>query len=190
MARSRRARRSVRTRATPDFLEEVLKAERDARRVRARAMLTRTAGFPALKTLETYDFAFASCGTSNASRAAKPATELGWLSHSSSRRQRRASWSRLMRCSSGWRCRRWRQGVRSSCDGCDGCDGQVRTSVGSKVQRFCGLQPVRLSGCDGWCTPRVRRVRRQGRTRRRPKRQGFRGVRPIQSETECDGCDG
>jgi DNA replication protein DnaC len=31
-----------------DFLEEVLKAERDARRVRARAMLTRTAGFPAL----------------------------------------------------------------------------------------------------------------------------------------------
>ena len=42
-----------------DFLEEVLKAERDARRVRARAMLTRTAGFPALKTLEAYDFAFA-----------------------------------------------------------------------------------------------------------------------------------
>ena len=42
-----------------DFLEEVLKAERDARRVRARAMLTRTAGFPALKTFETYDFAFA-----------------------------------------------------------------------------------------------------------------------------------
>jgi DNA replication protein DnaC len=42
-----------------DFLEEVLKGERDARRVRARAMLTRTAGFPALKTLEAYDFAFA-----------------------------------------------------------------------------------------------------------------------------------
>ena len=42
-----------------DFLEDVLKAERDARRVRARAMLTRTAGFPALKTLEAYDFAFA-----------------------------------------------------------------------------------------------------------------------------------
>jgi DNA replication protein DnaC len=42
-----------------DFLEEVLKAERDARRVRARAMLTRTAGFPAIKTLEAYDFAFA-----------------------------------------------------------------------------------------------------------------------------------
>ena len=43
-----------------DFLEEVLKGERDARRVRAREMLTRIAGFPALKTLEAYDFAFAS----------------------------------------------------------------------------------------------------------------------------------
>lgn len=43
-----------------DFLEEVLKGERDARRVRARDMLTRIAGFPALKTLEAYDFAFAS----------------------------------------------------------------------------------------------------------------------------------
>jgi DNA replication protein DnaC len=42
-----------------DFLEEVLRAERDARRVRAREMLTRTAGFPAMKTLEAYDFAFA-----------------------------------------------------------------------------------------------------------------------------------
>ena len=36
-----------------DFLEEVLRAERDARRVRAREMLTRTAGFPAQKTLES-----------------------------------------------------------------------------------------------------------------------------------------
>ena len=35
-----------------DFLEDVLRAERDARRVRAREMLTRTAGFPAQKTLE------------------------------------------------------------------------------------------------------------------------------------------
>jgi len=34
-----------------DFLEDVLKAERDARRVRSREILTRTAGFPALKTL-------------------------------------------------------------------------------------------------------------------------------------------
>ena len=42
-----------------DFLEDVLKAERDARRVRSREILTRTAGFPALKTLETYDFTFA-----------------------------------------------------------------------------------------------------------------------------------
>ena len=43
-----------------DFLEEVLKGERDARRARAREMLTPIAGFPALKTLEAYDFAFAS----------------------------------------------------------------------------------------------------------------------------------
>ena len=42
-----------------DFLEEVLKAEREARRARAREMLTRTAGFPAMKTLEAFDFAFA-----------------------------------------------------------------------------------------------------------------------------------
>ena len=42
-----------------DFLEEVLTAEREARRVRAREMLTRTAGFPAIKTLEAFDFAFA-----------------------------------------------------------------------------------------------------------------------------------
>jgi len=42
-----------------DFLEEVLKAERDARRARAREMLTRTAGFPAMKTIEAFDFAFA-----------------------------------------------------------------------------------------------------------------------------------
>lgn len=42
-----------------DFLEDVLKAERDARRSRSREILTRTAGFPALKTLEAYDFTFA-----------------------------------------------------------------------------------------------------------------------------------
>ena len=42
-----------------DFLERVLRAERDARRIRSAEMLTRTAGFPALKTLEDYDFAFA-----------------------------------------------------------------------------------------------------------------------------------
>ena len=42
------------------LLEEVLKAEREARRVRAREMLTRTAGgFPAIKTLAAFDFAFA-----------------------------------------------------------------------------------------------------------------------------------
>ena len=41
------------------FLEEVLRAERDARRARAREMLARTAGFPAVKTLDGFDFAFA-----------------------------------------------------------------------------------------------------------------------------------
>ena len=39
-----------------DFLEQVLRAERDARRVRSASMLARTAGFPAIKTLEDYDF--------------------------------------------------------------------------------------------------------------------------------------
>jgi IstB-like ATP binding protein len=38
-----------------DFLEEVLRAERDARRVRVREMLT----LPAQKTLQSHDFAFA-----------------------------------------------------------------------------------------------------------------------------------
>src|SRR5271166_2048748 len=42
-----------------DCLEAILRAERDARRVRVRDMLTRTAGFPALKTLDAYDFGFA-----------------------------------------------------------------------------------------------------------------------------------
>lgn len=42
-----------------DFLEQVLRAERDARRARSATMLTRTAGFPALKTLADFDFGFA-----------------------------------------------------------------------------------------------------------------------------------
>ncbi len=42
-----------------DFLEEALRAERDSRRARSREMLTRTASFPAIKTLEAYDFGFA-----------------------------------------------------------------------------------------------------------------------------------
>ena len=42
-----------------DFLEKVLKAERDVLRVRSRERLTRTAGFPALKTLEAYHFTLA-----------------------------------------------------------------------------------------------------------------------------------
>ena len=42
-----------------DFLEVVLKSEDAARRVRTQATLTRMAGFPAIKTLAEYDFAFA-----------------------------------------------------------------------------------------------------------------------------------
>lgn len=42
-----------------DFLEQVLDAERDVRRARSATMLTRTAGFPAIKTLADYDFGFA-----------------------------------------------------------------------------------------------------------------------------------
>ena len=42
-----------------DFLEDVLRAEREARSIRSRELLTRMAGFQALKTLEAYDFAFA-----------------------------------------------------------------------------------------------------------------------------------
>lgn len=42
-----------------DYLEHVLKAETNARQLRSRTMLLRTAGFPALKTLDDYDFHFA-----------------------------------------------------------------------------------------------------------------------------------
>ena len=58
MARWRRMRPSARTRVTLTS-EELLRGERDARRVRAREMLTRIAGFPAIKTLEAFDFTFA-----------------------------------------------------------------------------------------------------------------------------------
>ena len=42
-----------------DFLEEVLRTEREAKRCRAREMLTRVAGFPTIKTLDDFDFGFA-----------------------------------------------------------------------------------------------------------------------------------
>ena len=42
-----------------DFLENALIAERDSRRARSAATLIRMAGFPAAKTLEDYDFKFA-----------------------------------------------------------------------------------------------------------------------------------
>src|SRR5262249_30736358 len=43
-----------------DFVEELLAAERESRRARARELFARIAGFPAIKTLDQYDFAFAS----------------------------------------------------------------------------------------------------------------------------------
>lgn len=42
-----------------DFLEQVLKGEYLARTERTRSMLTRLAGFPAIKTLDEFDFEFA-----------------------------------------------------------------------------------------------------------------------------------
>ena len=42
-----------------DFLESLLLAERESRRARARELFARMAGFPAIKTLDQYDFAFA-----------------------------------------------------------------------------------------------------------------------------------
>ena len=42
-----------------DFLETVLTAERTARQGRTRSTLTRLAGFPAIKTLDEFDYEFA-----------------------------------------------------------------------------------------------------------------------------------
>jgi DNA replication protein DnaC len=42
-----------------DYLEQCLKVELDARRLRSQAMLVRIAGFPAIKLLEDFDFRFA-----------------------------------------------------------------------------------------------------------------------------------
>lgn len=42
-----------------DFLERALKLEQQARTARSRTTLTRIAGFPAIKTLDDYDFEFA-----------------------------------------------------------------------------------------------------------------------------------
>lgn len=43
-----------------DFLEQLLQAEFDAREERKRQTLTKLASLPSIKTLEQYDFAFAS----------------------------------------------------------------------------------------------------------------------------------
>ena len=54
------AQKAVATEASyPDFLEAVLRSELDARRARVRHMLAKVAGFPAIKTLDQYDFEFA-----------------------------------------------------------------------------------------------------------------------------------
>ncbi|HVI90902.1 MAG TPA: IS21-like element helper ATPase IstB [Dongiaceae bacterium] len=45
--------------AYTDFLEGILKAERESRRTRTRNVLTRTAGFSTIKTLDQFDFDFA-----------------------------------------------------------------------------------------------------------------------------------
>jgi len=42
-----------------EFLERCLKAEQDERRSRSQAMLTKFAGFPAIKLIDDYDFKFA-----------------------------------------------------------------------------------------------------------------------------------
>lgn len=43
-----------------DYLEQLLKAELAGRQARKQSMLTRLAGFPAIKTLESFDYDFAS----------------------------------------------------------------------------------------------------------------------------------
>ncbi len=54
------AEKAAKSEATfTDFLETVLRSELDTRRARARTMLSRVAGFPAIKTLDQFDFAFA-----------------------------------------------------------------------------------------------------------------------------------
>jgi DNA replication protein DnaC len=42
-----------------DFLENALAHEREARQLRSRQTLVRMAGFPAIKTLDDYDYSFA-----------------------------------------------------------------------------------------------------------------------------------
>ncbi|MDF2867336.1 MAG: hypothetical protein K0S11_806 [Gammaproteobacteria bacterium] len=55
------AQRSVeQNQSLADFLEQVLDVEHQHRQGRSRSMLTRMAGFPAIKTLDTFDFNFAS----------------------------------------------------------------------------------------------------------------------------------
>jgi DNA replication protein DnaC len=63
-----------------DFLEAILRAERDARRVRAREMFARVAGFPTVKTLDGFDFGFAT-----GVRVSRSTSSPGWPSSSAPR---------------------------------------------------------------------------------------------------------
>jgi hypothetical protein len=108
--------------------------------------------------------------------AARPAAELGWLSRSSGRRQRRASRSRLMRCelcargaTASGHPPRSRKSNNSAAFGRAKCDGLVRTSsatpgshpsqaetqviprVSARRMRtkFCVAQPTRRLGWTG-----------------------------------------
>ena len=54
------AEASEQDRSFTDYLEGLLLAEREVRGARSAATMVRMAGFPAVKTLEDYDFRFAS----------------------------------------------------------------------------------------------------------------------------------
>ena len=53
-------RTAVADSTTADFLEQLLQAELGAREARKRQVLTKLAALPGVKTLEQYDFGFAS----------------------------------------------------------------------------------------------------------------------------------
>ena len=78
-----------------DFVEELL-TERESRRARAREMFARIACFPAIKTLDPYDFAFA---TGAPRKQIRNETEDRFVEHQ--RRERKES--DLFRNSGGWR---------------------------------------------------------------------------------------
>lgn len=58
------------------FLLDILKAEREARQARSRYTMVKMAGFPAIKTLDDYDFKFA---TGAPKKAVKALTDLAFI---------------------------------------------------------------------------------------------------------------